>query len=448
MTQPYLKRLKIHRYEQFVDVPEIEFSPGTNLILGVNGAGKTRLLRLLHAITANDFEALAGQDFEVEFEMVLPGDLALQARVKNKAVNDSYTLIGNGTPTQAKRAEEGGFSVSAQLHLPGGEVAEYEVGSRTSEVRLSNGAFEREQGAAFFTIPLLRIAPLLKKGGTDADAVVRALFPTVRSVFVREDASEFRDLVDEVRFKIQLPNKGGVALSFTSPGPKSIVELIKVFFFQPIFQVGSGQVGSGADRALRVSQGLSMRQLEPLQPSPWELSARTGEQVEVAQVLGPLRAEDIHLVPRVVKSQSAVLDCQGLELRVKFASGTEVASSELTFGQRRFLSMALLFWMLPGIPVLIDEIDNGLHPKLVEAALKMGEGRQQLFLASHNKLVIDYTNFDGPEDVQKKIHIVQRADDGRQTVLTLDDATAREVYEKISVAIQSPSDVLLAEGLW
>ncbi|HEY0137064.1 MAG TPA: AAA family ATPase, partial [Nannocystis sp.] len=101
----------------------------------------------------------------------------------------------------------------------------------------------------------------------------------------------------------------------------------------------------------------------------------------------------------------------------------------------------------PDSPILIDEVDNGLHPRLVETLLQLLAGRQS-FLASHNKIVIDYTNFDGPEDVRRKIHIVQRAKDGRQSVLVLDDETARAVYDKIEVAIQSPSDVLLAEGLW
>jgi len=48
MSVPSLRWLQIHRYEQF-DPVRIEFSGQENLILGINGAGKTRLLRLIRA---------------------------------------------------------------------------------------------------------------------------------------------------------------------------------------------------------------------------------------------------------------------------------------------------------------------------------------------------------------------------------------------------------------
>lgn len=46
MSTPTLRWLQIHEYEQFEPV-RIEFSPRESLILGLNGAGKTQLLRLI-----------------------------------------------------------------------------------------------------------------------------------------------------------------------------------------------------------------------------------------------------------------------------------------------------------------------------------------------------------------------------------------------------------------
>jgi hypothetical protein len=165
------------------------------------------------------------------------------------------------------------------------------------------------------------------------------------------------------------------------------------------------------------------------------------------RICGAIRAQSVDFVPNVVREKGELIECRGLGIRVRFLDGTELADTELTFGQRRFLYAGLMLIARPDAPFLMDEVDNGLHPRLIETLLQLLAGRQ-LFLASHNKLIIDYTNFAGPEDVQKKIHVVERGDDGRQTVRTFDEETARTVYEKIAVAIQSPSEVLLAEGLW
>lgn len=52
-----LRSLTIHRYEQFVNCPRIELSPDDNLILGINGSGKTSLLRLLAAVLRWNYDA-------------------------------------------------------------------------------------------------------------------------------------------------------------------------------------------------------------------------------------------------------------------------------------------------------------------------------------------------------------------------------------------------------
>ena len=172
---------------------------------------------------------------------------------------------------------------------------------------------------------------------------------------------------------------------------------------------------------------------------------------EAGTVLGSIqaaiRATQLRLFPKVVRQSNELIECRGLGIRVRFVDGTELADTELTFGQRRFLYAGLMLLQDPDAPFLIDEVDNGLHPRLLLTLLTLLQGRQ-CFLAGHNKLIVDYTDFASVEDVQRKIHVVTRGDDGRQSVQVFDQATASDVFEKISVAIQSPSDVLLAEGLW
>jgi hypothetical protein len=163
-------------------------------------------------------------------------------------------------------------------------------------------------------------------------------------------------------------------------------------------------------------------------------------------LLSALGAESLALRPKVVQA-NGVLHCKGFEVRLKFTSGAEYTDSGLTFGQRRFLLMALLLIFRPSFPAFIDEIDNGLHPRLVEAALNLLSERQSFF-TSHNKIVVDYINYDSADDIRRKIHICRRDATGRQTVDTISESHAQEVYEKVAVGIMHPSDVLLVEGLW
>ena len=169
--------------------------------------------------------------------------------------------------------------------------------------------------------------------------------------------------------------------------------------------------------------------------------------VPVAALFPAVGLRAVRMVPKIVRQEKSAVRCRGVGFVCEFLNGNKVAESELTFGQRRYLYGGLVSLLRPGSAVLVDEIDNGMHPRLIETLLKLWEERQ-VMLVSHNKLVIDYVNFAGPEDVQRKLHIVQRGEDGRQSVKVLDAEEANEVYRKIAVAIQSPSDVLRAEGLW
>jgi len=432
MSVPSLRWLQIHRYEQF-DPVRIEFSGQENLILGINGAGKTRLLRLIRAVLSLDFGELRDHVFDVEFG--LETGTALDRRI-------AVSVHGRVKNDVAERSDgPGEYRSPARTMALGALVLLSSQGSRLS-CALKDGQMVVTDGAATFQEALPQLQDGLLFGslpGPDrggATAALREMQPLCESVIVSEADQEFQVLTGDVEYSISGYRPG--LTQTTVDAPERLARMLRRDLYPLLFQVTLDMGKDTGTAGIVPATFMFGRAIQGR-------SAIFDGLIE--RIVGAAGVAQIRFVPKVIREKGELRECRGLGLLVRFVDGTEVAESELTFGQRRYLYAGLMLLYHPGEPLLIDEVDNGLHPRLLETLLTLLAGRQS-FLASHNKIVIDYTNFAGPEDVQRKIHIIQRGRDGRQSVLALDDEIARTVYEKMEVAIQSPSDVLLAEGLW
>lgn len=428
MSAPTLRWLHIHQYERFESV-RIEFSSRENLLLGVNGAGKTRLLKLLRAVLSLDFSELLGRAFDIEFEFHAGAERSFQRDeviVTGRVVNRREVGVGAAEPVTL---EPGNELVASITHRRG-------TVSILCEVRGSEMTYHAQDGTNATERALLPRAGSLRPNSREirdpaVKTAARKVYFRPGAAYLGESDYEFRALAQDVPFTVQATSS--VNISFTEGslqglGPLLLWELVPV-----VMAVG---LRSSEDE-LKLGVGLV------------DLLAR-GQNNDLDSIGGltnALRVREIRVAPKVVRTHEREIECRGVEIRVGFFDGTEVVESELTFGQRRYLYAGIVSALHPGAPVLVDELDNGMHPDLIGTLLSLWQNRQ-LFIVSHNKLVVDHTNFTGPEDVQAKVHIIRRDRDGRQSVVKLDEAAAREVYEKIAVAIQSPSEVLRAEGLW
>ena len=81
-----LRWIEIHEFRNVVPETSLRFSEGFNVLLGRNGTGKTNLLHLISMALRLDFEAVADEAFEVEFEIAGPENSKLVARVRNRRV--------------------------------------------------------------------------------------------------------------------------------------------------------------------------------------------------------------------------------------------------------------------------------------------------------------------------------------------------------------------------
>lgn len=415
MPTSRLRWLQIHAYEQFEPV-RIEFSARENLLLGINGAGKTRLLKLIHAVLTLDFRELLDRPFDVEFEIVVDlsvGDpeMVLSGRVRHKPAS------------QVSEADESPVSsgLSASIHYRDGSTdLQYDVKGQEFTYRLVGSSSEWYALREHLGV----VRPARRDSRKEPlRGILFTIETALQANFLGESDQQARELTEEIAITFSPPARYALRAEGTE-NPFVIRDIIPL-----VFRLASSANEQGFRSGIDLATFIAV------------------EQESLRTMLEPLGVTTVHVLPNVVGTTEAEIECRGVGLKAMFHGGAALAHSRLTFGQRRYLYAGIVFMFHASVPVLVDEIDNGMHPRLVENLLNMWRERQ-LFLVSHNKMVIDYTNFSGPQDVQEKIHIVQRDAEGRQRVSVLDAETAREVYAKIEVAIQNPSDVLRAEGLW
>src|SRR5436190_1539678 len=78
-----LKRLKVNRYRIVRPGTELHFDDGINVLLGINGTGKTTLLDLIAMIFSSNFAGLEEEEFDLEYDFSVP-EGSLQIKVHNE----------------------------------------------------------------------------------------------------------------------------------------------------------------------------------------------------------------------------------------------------------------------------------------------------------------------------------------------------------------------------
>jgi energy-coupling factor transporter ATP-binding protein EcfA2 len=433
----WLRSLTIHRYEQFRDCERVEFSPDDNLILGVNGSGKTSLLRLLAAVLRWNYDALLGHPFDIEFEQVLEVDgaetVSIDGRVKNQsALHGGELSLRSHRGARSKYDQvEAKFTIEHPKWMCTADVSD-------SMLQVMDGIND------FGRLPLqtpwvaLEIASSLignsanyLKDDHPGFVAERIHDHNVATFVVRETEGDFAQLTERILYDYSVGADSPVDFA-----PEDDVENRQ--WYPLLYEV--------------VTRAVERRNDHPyLAPVAYERGAGADRYFDMSSLLAALGAEIVDFRPKIQKTESLrkgeFVEAKGVEIRVRFPSGTEVIDSRLTFGQKRLITIGLGALICGGSPLLVDEIDNGLHPGLVEKTLELIRGRQT-FIASHNKLVVDLLDYESPEDMRRTIHVCRREADGTQRLVELTDDQVREVFEKIEVGIMDPSDVLLREGLW
>src|SRR4051812_27187826 len=127
-----LRRLRVHQYRNIAPGIELRFSDGMNVVLGLNGTGKTTLLELVVGAVKLDLHSFSSEVFHIDFLLEADG-----LRVEVDACNSLSTSDKYRTDYEAK--------VELTLTFDEGQTWTINSSPRATEVNGPEGPTEPER---------------------------------------------------------------------------------------------------------------------------------------------------------------------------------------------------------------------------------------------------------------------------------------------------------------
>ena len=439
----HLHSLQIHRYRSTVPTGRLEFNRHHNVLLGLNGSGKSTFLDLLWRLPADDLRELVLEPLDIEYEIQSATSNA-RFHVRLSSPTDTGTPPRPALPTKL-----------GQLAMEAGATADvtYVDGDFRHRMTWDGEWLRQEQGES----KILQSGPFdgtllsscLAGAGERLEAdsgLARRAFNFFLEIFgtrmgeirrFAEDASPFYRIVESrvgegfsLRFDLRQEEDGTVKPAQTLP----YGSLCPPTIYQAVIEraVGAPQPPDSCYVDLVKAGVLSMEALEALGFA--EAHAR------------------ITLTAVRPKSGSKRAEYDKCDFVLRRSNGDVVSSVGLSFGQRRFLALHFLAAVDLTGPLFIDEMANGLHYRLLDETLVRLDGRQT-FMTSQNPLLLDTLLVDTPEDLQRMFLVT-----GQDSLLSdestmfhirqLDHAEAVSIFEAKQAGFRTLSSILRSLALW
>ena len=434
-----LTSLRIDRFRNVKPGTVLHFGPTFNVLLGKNATGKSTLLDLVAAVTNDDLSAYADED--VGFDLTWSVEEGEQ-QIEQRAVRTPATT---GTlPEGVRQEKEFDDRWTISIRSGGIETDRLEV---TGTRGLWKPMGEREQAfdvRAGLGTPRAGLRTLFAVSDTHAgDAPITGAVSRIRAVFGifpwRGSIGRF----DEALASMELITQSSFVLSRERGGG------------------GSGALGSWLPRQfMHAADELAstdplvvpFERLGALASSSPAPGPKSGSLTQIPAILGFTSAE-IH--PRVMRrsqdGQSILTNYQGFDCLFRRADGSQISHQLLSFGQKRLLSFLWYLAVRDNLPVVADELLNGLHHEWIEICFERLRERQS-FLATQHPLLLDHIPIASAEAVRTTFVrcSVEIDPDGRQHLAwrNFDEEEAERFFTAYQTGIQQVSEVLRTEGLW
>jgi hypothetical protein len=177
-----------------------------------------------------------------------------------------------------------------------------------------------------------------------------------------------------------------------------------------------------------------------------------GSLAKIPALLGFASAE---LRPRVLTrshvGEKVTTGFQGLDFLFRRADGSQISHELLSFGQKRLFSFLWYLAVRDELPVVADELLNGLHHEWIEVCFDRLRDRQS-FLATQHPLLLDHIPIESAEGVRTTFIrcSTEPGPDGREQMVwrNFDEDEAERFFIAYQTGIQQVSEVLRSEGLW
>lgn len=428
-----LRRLRVQKYRIVKPGTELHFHDRVNLLLGLNGTGKTTLLDLIARALGGHFKGLEDEDFAFDYDIEVSAGL-IRVEIENQRLELA--------PEKKKpRGAMGGLPASYRLVLTfqpsaAGESSEYvrriEWDAEKLLCTFSGGMTEHLGGGAVFEAPstftLLR--DLFQAFGLRS-GYMEELFGPAHSTVSRLDES-----IDWLRALLEhdtvdVATRSDEDVSWRSLNARSLSAAVLLpWLFKAADADSKGRTVSAAGTDL---------------PLLTEIAAALGHR-EVSLTLDLQSSEPLS---GAGKRHGALLSFGNQRFLFTKRDGTILPLERLSFGQKRLVAFIYYLAVSPNV-VIADELANGLHHAMIgDCFRRMGE--RQAFLATQNPLIMDFVDFESAEDIRASLIRCRCDSQGAREEMVwshLSPEDAAEVFADYSVGIQHTHEILKVRGLW
>ncbi len=157
------------------------------------------------------------------------------------------------------------------------------------------------------------------------------------------------------------------------------------------------------------------------------------------------------LLERSQQGQEMISRYQGFDCLFRRADGSQISHGLLSFGQKRLFSFLWYLAVREKLPVVADELLNGLHHEWIEICFDRLRERQS-FLATQHPLLLDHIPVESAEAARTTFVrcSLEAGPDGRERMVwrNFNEEEAERFFVAYKTGIQHVSEVLRTEGLW
>jgi len=430
-----LRWLQVNKFRSVKPGTRLTFNDGHNVLLGQNGTGKTTLLNLVAAAIRSDFTEFQGLEFELQYELV-SAEATTTLSVQNRRRASSLATAWEALPQQVR---DSGILVqdkTQQVPVLSAEINLAIHGANTLLISIEGSKITARQGDGSSTIPFDEhdLSPRPRTLAEMVHSVLTQqlldkafqsqalkLFPLFMESQLRrfDESLEYFNRFNEFRPEVRRDPHGTLVFSGHFPSPR---ELWTKF---------GEKVGEhwGEDRFV-----LEDNQLPFLQ--------------SVTRILDFEKAEAAADLQETSKTEDLeVLKLGNLKFFFSHRGGWRISDKYLSYGQKRMLAFMYYLSTVESVAIA-DELVNGLHHRWIRACFE-ALGQRQVFLTSQNPLLLDYLNFQSPEDVRSTF-VLCRLEKGPEQMVweNMTQEAAEDFFASYKVGFQQVGELLQSKGLW